>query len=66
MASVTLADAKAHLSALVDQAVRGETVQITRCGKAVAEIAAITDARPYGFDARTAGSRPHLDAACSG
>ena len=42
---VTLADATAHLSASVDQAVRGETIQITRRGKPVAEIAAIGAAR---------------------
>jgi prevent-host-death family protein len=35
---VSLADAKARLSALVEQAANGETVQITRRGKIVAQI----------------------------
>ena len=38
MANVTLADAKAHLSALVERAAQGESVRITRRGKAVAQI----------------------------
>jgi len=38
MSSVTLANAKAHLSALVDRASQGETVWITRRGKPVAQI----------------------------
>lgn len=41
MTSVTLADAKARLSALVEQASRGETVRITRRGKTVAQITTI-------------------------
>ena len=45
MASVTLADAKAHLSALVERAARGESVRITRRGKPVAQITAIGQAR---------------------
>jgi prevent-host-death family protein len=38
---VSLADAKAHLSELVERAVAGEAVCITRRGKAVAQITAI-------------------------
>ena len=45
MASVTLADAKAHLSALVERAARGEPVRITRRGKAIAQITAIDPPR---------------------
>jgi prevent-host-death family protein len=45
MASVTLADAKAHLSALVEQAERGEPVVITRRGKPVAQITGVKRTR---------------------
>ena len=41
MKSVNLADAKARLSELVERAAAGETVCITRRGKAVAKITAI-------------------------
>ncbi len=41
MSDVTLADAKAHLSELVERAVQGETVQLTRRGKPVARITGI-------------------------
>ncbi len=41
MRSVNLADAKAHLSKLVERAAAGETVRITRRGKPVAEITAV-------------------------
>jgi prevent-host-death family protein len=37
---VSIAEAKAQLSALVDRAVGGETVEITRRGKLVARIVA--------------------------
>ncbi len=40
MGSVSIAEAKAQLSALVDRAVGGETVEITRRGKLVARIVA--------------------------
>jgi prevent-host-death family protein len=42
MDSISLAEAKAHLSELVDRAASGETVQITRRGKLVAQITPIT------------------------
>lgn len=40
MSEVSLADAKAHLSALVARAEKGETVCITRRGKPVARLVA--------------------------
>jgi prevent-host-death family protein len=45
MRTVSLADAKAHLSALVEQAAAGETVRILRRGKPVAQITAIPSKR---------------------
>jgi prevent-host-death family protein len=44
MSSISLAEAKAHLSELVDRAEAGDTVEITRRGKAVARLTAA--ARP--------------------
>jgi prevent-host-death family protein len=41
METVSLADAKARLSELVDRAEAGEPVTITRRGKAVAQITAV-------------------------
>ena len=41
MKRVNFADAKAHLSELVERAAAGEAVCITRRGKAVAQITAI-------------------------
>ena len=40
MGNVTLADAKAHLSELVDRVQAGDTVDITRRGKTVARLVA--------------------------
>ena len=40
MGTVSIADAKAHLSELVERASGGEIVQITRRGKPVAQIVA--------------------------
>lgn len=45
MKRVNLADAKAHLSELVERAAAGEAVCITRRGKAVAQITAIDNPR---------------------
>jgi prevent-host-death family protein len=42
---VTLADAKAHLSRLVEEAAAGQSVCITRRGKAAAQITAIDTPR---------------------
>lgn len=44
MAAITLADAKAHLSELVDRVEAGDTIDITRRGKPVARLTAV--ARP--------------------
>jgi prevent-host-death family protein len=49
MTEVTLADAKAHLSELVERAARGELVRITRRGKPVAQITGI-DREPAPID----------------
>ncbi len=44
MNAISLADAKAHLSELVDRVEAGESIDITRRGKPVAQLTAI--ARP--------------------
>ena len=44
MNAINLADAKAHLSELVDRVEAGDTIDITRRGKAVARLTAV--ARP--------------------
>ena len=41
MITVSLANAKAHLSELVERAAAGEAVCITRRGKAIAQITAV-------------------------
>jgi prevent-host-death family protein len=45
MITVSLANAKAHLSELVERAAAGEAVCITRRGKAVAQITAVDPPR---------------------
>jgi prevent-host-death family protein len=45
MATVSLAEAKAHLSALVERAAAGELVRILRRGKPVAQITAVATPR---------------------
>jgi prevent-host-death family protein len=45
MRDVNLADAKAHLSALVEQAAAGEPVRIIRRGKPVAQLTALQTPR---------------------
>ncbi len=45
MGSVNLADAKAHLSKLVERAAGGDPVHITRRGKPVAQITAVETPR---------------------
>lgn len=45
MERVKLADAKAHLSALVDRVEAGETIAIMRRGKPVAQLSAATPER---------------------
>ena len=49
MADVTLAEAKAHLSELVDRASKGEPVLVTRRGKPVARILGL-DREPAVID----------------
>ena len=44
MTAINLADAKAHLSELVDRVEAGDTIDITRRGKAVARLSPV--ARP--------------------
>lgn len=43
MSAVTVAEAKAHLSEIVARAAQGETVQVTRRGKAIAKIAPLDE-----------------------
>jgi len=45
VADVSLAEAKAHLSELVERASQGEAVLITRRGKKVARIVGVAQAR---------------------
>ena len=61
---VNLADAKAHLSELVTRAEAGETVEITRRGKAVARLVPIERvAEPFDWEelARFRETLPHSD-----
>ena len=52
MPDIPLADAKAHLSSLVDRALHGESVRITRRGKPVVALTAVTAApRPIDLAA---------------
>ena len=48
MGTVSIADAKAYLSERVERAAGGETVQITRRGKPVAQIVAAKAPRKPG------------------
>jgi len=45
MSAITLADAKAHLSQLVDRVEAGDSIDITRRGKPVARLIAVTKPR---------------------
>ena len=45
MKSVSVAEAKAHLSELIGRAAEGETVNITRRGKPVAQLVAVKKLR---------------------
>ena len=61
MEEVTVAEAKAHLSELIDRAERGEQVQITRRGKLVARLTGVErQIKPIDLDALRAltGSQP--------
>ena len=46
METVSVADAKARLSEVIDRVLAGEPVQITRRGKPVVQITAVTPPRP--------------------
>ena len=52
MKNVNLADAKAHLSELVEKAAAGDSVQILRRGKPIAQITAVKAPR-LGIDPKT-------------
>ena len=45
MDTINLADAKAHLSELVDRVEAGDSIDITRRGKPVARLVAVTRSR---------------------
>jgi prevent-host-death family protein len=45
MDAVSLADAKAHLSELIDRVEAGESIEITRRGKPVARLSAAVEPR---------------------
>ena len=45
MSAINLADAKAHLSELVDRVEAGDSIDITRRGKPVARLSAVTRPR---------------------
>ena len=45
MAAISIAEAKAHLSELVDRVAAGETISITRRGKPVAQLTAVSEPR---------------------
>ena len=52
MDSINLADAKAHLSELIDRVEKGETIEILRRGKPVARlVAAARPRKPIDVDA---------------
>ena len=52
MEEVTVAEAKAHLSELIDRAERGEPVRITRRGKLVARLTGVErEIKPIDLDA---------------
>jgi prevent-host-death family protein len=52
MPTVSIAEAKAHLSALVERAAAGEAVQITRRGKPIAQLVAVpTPRQPIDVEA---------------
>lgn len=67
MDAVNLADAKAHLSELVDRVEGGDSIDITRRGKPVARLTAV--ARPRKrvdaalLQSLTATMPPHLEGA---
>ena len=68
MSDVTLADAKAQLSELIERVLRGENVTITRRGKPVARLVGIErKPKPIDFEALRAltDSMPMQDESAS-
>ena len=67
MRNITLTDAKARLSELVERAAAGDPVQITRRGKPVARIVAVETPRkridPAALHALTDAIPPHREPA---
>ena len=51
MSAITLADAKAHLSELVDRVEAGDSIDITRRGKPVARLVPVAPQREPGWNA---------------
>jgi len=67
MDSINLADAKARLSELVDRVVAGDSIDITRRGKPVARLTAVTKPRrridAAVLQALTAAMQPQAEGA---
>ena len=67
MSAISLADAKAHLSELVDRVEAGASIDITRRGKRVARLTAIAAPRRRidlaALQALTAGMSPNPEPA---
>lgn len=67
MDAVNLADAKAHLSELVDRVVQGDSIEITRRGRAVARLTgALSPRKPIdaaALAAFTSGLAPQAQSA---
>jgi prevent-host-death family protein len=67
MDAVSLAEAKAHLSELIDRVEAGDTIDITRRGKAVARLTALSKPRKRidaaQLHALTASMPPHSSGA---
>jgi prevent-host-death family protein len=62
---VNLADAKAHLSELVDRVEAGESIDITRRGKAVARLTAVSRPRKRVDKARLVALTASLSSAAA-
>ena len=62
MATISVADAKAHLSELIDRAESGEQIVITRHGRPVAQLsAAVTPKKPIRSMAAFRARMPKLN-----
>jgi len=61
MSTISVAEAKAHLSELLDRVEAGEEVIITRRGKAIARLSSVVPARePLGSLAELRSSLPRV------